>query len=65
MSKYFPVDCKGCPYYHSYDMSVDDWTNVCDVLGAQIDDCDIDFVVKPKCPLKQNQLREGWHERVD
>lgn len=58
MSKYFPMDCRGCPHYHTWDMSVDDWTSVCDVLKVQIDDCDSDFY-KYKCPLNQKEDKDG------
>ena len=42
-SKHFPQDCKGCKYYITYDMSVDDWTNICTYMHVQVDDCDSDF----------------------
>lgn len=49
----FPKDCtRDCPHYHSWDMSVDDWTNVCDLLKVQIDDCDTDFNWM-YCPLAE------------
>ncbi len=42
--KKFPKDCtKDCPHFHTWDMSVDDWTCVCDLLNTQIDLCDSDF----------------------
>ena len=48
----FPKDCqKNCPHFHTWDMSVDDWTCVCDLLKMQIDDCDMDFKWA-YCPLK-------------
>ena len=46
---WFPVDCKGCDNLISYDMSIDDWTNICKVNNMQIDDCDIDFLWS-RCP---------------
>jgi len=50
--KKFPKDCdRNCPHYHAWDMSVDDWTNACDLLKVQIDDCDMDFQWM-YCPLK-------------
>lgn len=50
MSRYFPIDCpEDCPHYRRWDMSVDDYTNVCLLLGLQCDDCDSDFI-KAKCP---------------
>ena len=54
--KKFPQDCnRKCPHYHTWDMSVDDWTNVCDLLKAQIDDCDMDFQWM-YCPLKEGEV---------
>lgn len=51
----FPRDCpKDCPHLHSWDMSVDDWTNVCDLLDTQIDDCDMDFIWM-LCPRKEGE----------
>jgi hypothetical protein len=38
--KMFPTDCYGCENFISYDMSVDDWTNICKANGMQVDDCD-------------------------
>ena len=49
--KYFPLDCTiECPHLHTWDMSVDDWTSVCDILKVQVDDCDGDFI-RYRCPL--------------
>ena len=43
-NKKFPRDCtKDCPYFHTWDMLIDDWTCVCDLLKVQIDECDMDF----------------------
>ena len=51
--KRFPLDCpRDCPHLHSWDMSIDDWTNICDLLNIQIDDCDMDFMFLPICPLE-------------
>ena len=47
--KIFPIDCNGCNFFHSYDMSVDDITNICKLTGMQVDDCDIDYQ-KRVCP---------------
>ena len=56
--KKFPKDCtRDCPHYHSWDMSVDDWTNVCDLLKVQIDDCDMDFNWM-YCPLAEQESGE-------
>ena len=60
--KKFPKDCtRDCPHYHAWDMSVDDWTNVCDLLKVQIDDCDMDFNWM-YCPLKE---KEEEHDNKD
>lgn len=60
----FPLDCpRDCPHLHCWDMSVDDWTNVCDVLNEQIDDCDTGFpqsAFLPICPLEEGrEINEG------
>ncbi len=56
--KKFPKDCeRDCPHYHSWDMSVDDWTNACDLLKVQIDDCDMDFKWM-YCPLAEQESGE-------
>ena len=48
----FPNDCpKDCKYFVTWDMSVDDWTNVCNKGRMQVDDCDTDYVSYP-CPLE-------------
>lgn len=53
--KKFPLDCSfECPHYHSWDLSIDDWTCVCDKLGVQIDECDMDFKWM-FCPLDNNK----------
>lgn len=54
MAKQFPKDCtKDCPHYHYWDMSIDDYTNVCDKLDVQVDDCDAysPFYIPLFCPL--------------
>lgn len=49
--KCFPLDCTlECPHLHIWDMSVDDWTSVCDILKVQIDDCDT-YNIFCRCPL--------------
>lgn len=56
--KRFPKDCPyTCPHYHSWDLSIDDWTCVCDKLGVQIDECDMDFKWM-FCPL-ENEVQHG------
>mgnify|MGYP000939928482 CR=1 FL=1 len=50
MIKIFPKDCQGCENLISYDMSIDDITNICKINGLQIDDCDRDFQYS-NCPL--------------
>lgn len=53
----FPIDCPSdCLHLNSWDMSVDDWTYVCDKLNVQIDGCDtFSKWILPTCPLE----REG------
>ena len=47
----FPRDCpRDCPHFHAWDMSIDDWTCVCDLLHCQIDECDEDYQ-QARCPL--------------
>lgn len=41
--KSFPWDCRGCDKFISYDMSIDDITNICKSNNMQVDDCDMDF----------------------
>ena len=62
MSKTFPENCtKECPYYHSWDLSIDDYTNVCDKLHIQVDDCDAygSLYVPILCPLDEKEEEEG------
>ena len=62
--KKFPKDCdRNCPHYHAWDMSVDDWTNACDLLKVQIDDCDMDFQWM-YCPLKEENEPKFTHYAV-
>ena len=57
-NKRFPQDCTTeCPHFHAWDMSVDDWTCVCDLLKVQIDDCDSDFQWM-YCPLKNGEYKQ-------
>lgn len=52
MNKKFPKDCPiNCSHFHTYDLSIDDWTCICDKLHAQIDECDMDFSFM-FCPLE-------------
>lgn len=47
----FPRDCpRDCPHFRAWDMSIDDWTCVCDLLHCQIDECDTDYQ-QARCPL--------------
>ena len=60
----FPKDCwhKRCPYFHFWDMSVDDITCVCDKLHKQIDACDEDFVFMV-CPLEiDKRIKDGGND---
>ena len=53
--KKFPQDCTTkCPHFHTWDLSIDDWTCVCDLLKAQVDECDMDFAWM-YCPLKEDE----------
>ena len=55
--KKFPLDCSfKCPHYHSYDLSIDDWTCICDKLNVQIDEYDTDFKWM-FCPLDNNEVK--------
>ena len=59
----FPKDCpKECPYLRCWDLSIDDWTSVCDKLKIQIDDCDMDFN-SVECPLKGKEVAEAFMPR--
>lgn len=51
----FPIDCPlDCPHLQAWDMSIDDWTYVCDELKTQIDGCDTFFKsLLPSCPIEQ------------
>lgn len=56
----FPIDCPmECPHLQAWDMSVDDWTYVCDELKTQIDDCDM-FLKPflPSCPIEAERWKE-------
>ena len=60
-SKHFPKDCdEDCPYFISYDLSVDDYTNVCTKLGLQIDDMDAygPFYIPIFCPISIDKEKE-------
>lgn len=54
----FPKDCHGCENFISYDMSIDDITNICKVNGMQIDDCDRYFQCS-KCPLDLEKIEDN------
>lgn len=54
----FPNDCAGCPHFDSFDMSIDDWTNCCDVLNVQVDDCDLDYFFPIICPLDIQEAQD-------
>lgn len=61
MNKTFPKDCtKNCPYYKRWDLSVDDYTNVCDKLHIQVDDYDAysPFYIPRLCPLAESEDKE-------
>lgn len=54
--KRFPKDCpRDCPHFHCWDLNIDDYTNVCDLMNIQIDDYDIGYfngAFLPICPLE-------------
>ena len=53
--KCFPLDCTTeCPHFKTWDMSIDDWTSVCDILKVQVDDCDGDYI-RYRCPLDSDK----------
>lgn len=56
--KKFPIDCNSdCPYLKQWDLSIDDWTNVCTKLNLQIDDMDAYGVNAglPLCPIDRSE----------
>lgn len=56
--KIFPRDCTDkCPHFQTWDMSVDDWTCICDLLGVQIDVCDMNYQFM-HCPLKDDETEQ-------
>lgn len=58
----FPRDCsRNCPHFHTWDMSIDDWTSVCDLLKIQIDDCDMNYRYEI-CPNNGADMRAGEDE---
>lgn len=55
-SKYFPKDCEEtCPNFRRWDLSIDDYTNVCEKLRIQVDDMDAygPFYIPFLCPLNE------------
>lgn len=58
----FPIDCPAdCPHHTQWDMSVDDYTHVCDLLKMQIDEYDCGFAgLLPLCPKERRE-----DERID
>lgn len=59
MADRFPKDCwdKHCPYFHVWDMSVDDLCCACDLLEKTVDACDQEWSVY-LCP---QPLRIRWN----
>ena len=55
----FPKDCwdQNCPHFYAWDMSVDDYTCVCDLLQKQCDACDEDYSFL-LCPLPEKPKEE-------
>ena len=62
----FPIDCPmECPHLQAWDMSVDDWTYVCNKLSIQIDGCDT--LVKwllPTCPIERGEQDGGFNQQT-
>lgn len=55
----FPRDCpRDCPHFRAWDMSIDNWTCVCDLLHCQYDECDTGFQ-QVRCPLDDASDRLG------
>ena len=53
----FPIDCPAeCPHMQAWDMSIDDWTYVCNKLSVQIDGCDtwVKWLL-PTCPIEKGE----------
>lgn len=53
--RHFPIDCPyDCPHHKQWDLSVDDYTHVCDLLDMQIDEFDCGFpALLPICPQEE------------
>lgn len=61
MSKQFPKDCPNdCPYLEQWDLSIDDYTSVCNKLHVQVDDMDAygPFYVPLLCPISESEVSE-------
>lgn len=41
--KTFPSGCIGCKHFYFYDLSVDDYTNICAKNNWQVDDVDVPY----------------------
>ena len=65
MSKLFPQDCnttgKGCRYFSSYDLNIDDMVSCCGKLKKKVDDCDAygPFYMPLLCPLSDEEFEEA------
>lgn len=58
MARRFPIGCPNdCPHLHSWDLSVDDWTHVCDKLEMQMDEYDYGYNIFPFCPLSDKEQK--------
>ena len=60
-NRYFPKDClQNCPHYTCYDLSIDDYTNICSKLNLQVDDCDAygPMYIPRFCPLSDEEFNE-------
>ena len=62
----FPINCPiSCPHHRCWDMSIDDYTHVCDVLHMQIDDYDCGFTAfLPFCPI-EDDIKERMKNDVE
>ena len=53
----FPIDCPAdCPHHIRWDLSIDDYTHVCNLLNIQIDEYDCGFPgMLPLCPIERKE----------
>ena len=59
MSRRFPIDCPlDCEFHKMWDLSIDDYTHVCEKLGKQMDECDYGYGIFLLCPLESKAESE-------